>query len=196
MRDPRAGPHLRALRLPDHRARRGDSRRHLLLRELRPAPGCHRGGGPRARPRPQLKPPDARRRVEARRAGESGHPAAPRAMIRIGLSGWRYKGWRGGRFYPAGLPQRSELAWAAERYRAIELNGSFYSLQRPDSFGRWYAETPAGFLFAVKGPRFITHMLKLRRARTPLANFLASGLLRLEEKLGPILWQFPEALPY
>lgn len=117
-------------------------------------------------------------------------------MIRIGLSGWTYKGWRGGRFYPEGLPQRSELAWAAVRYGAIELNGSFYSLQRPDSFGRWYAQTPAGFQFAVKGPRFITHMLKLRRARTPLANFLASGLLRLEEKLGPVLWQFPATLPY
>ncbi len=116
-------------------------------------------------------------------------------MIRIGLSGWTYKGWRG-RFYPPGLPHRAELAYSATRYRAIEINGSFYSLQHPDSFARWHDETPAGFMFAVKGPRFITHMLKLRRARTPLANFLASGLLRLEEKLGPILWQFPEALPY
>ncbi len=116
-------------------------------------------------------------------------------MVRVGLSGWTYRGWRG-KFYPQGLPQRCELAYAAGRYRALELNGSFYSLQRPESFGRWYAETPPGFLFAVKGPRFITHMLKLRRARTPLANFLASGLLRLSDKLGPILWQFPAALPY
>lgn len=116
-------------------------------------------------------------------------------MIRIGLSGWLYRGWRGS-FYPKGLPQKRELAWAAARYGAIEINGSFYSLQRPESFARWYDETPRGFVFAVKGPRFITHMLKLRRARTPLANFLASGVLRLREKLGPVLWQFPEALRY
>lgn len=116
-------------------------------------------------------------------------------MIRVGLSGWTYKGWRG-KFYPPGLLQRRELSFAAQRYGAIEINGTFYSLQRPESFARWHEETPADFLFAVKGPRFITHMLKLRRARTPLANFLASGLLRLEHKLGPILWQFPEALRY
>jgi uncharacterized protein YecE (DUF72 family) len=115
--------------------------------------------------------------------------------IRIGLSGWNYKGWRG-KFYPKGLIQSRELAFAAQRYEAIEINGSFYSLQRPESFGRWYEQTPAGFLFAVKGPRFITHMLKLRGARTPLANFLASGVLRLEEKLGPILWQLPPFLHY
>jgi uncharacterized protein YecE (DUF72 family) len=115
--------------------------------------------------------------------------------VRIGLSGWNYKGWRG-KFYPKGLPQRSELAFAAQRYGAIEINGSFYSLQRPETFARWHEETPAGFVFAVKGPRFITHMLKLRGARTPLANFLASGVLRLEEKLGPILWQLPPFLRY
>ena len=116
-------------------------------------------------------------------------------MIRVGLSGWNYKGWRG-KFYPEGLPHRSELSFAAARYGAIEINGSSYSLQRPESFARWYEETPAGFLFAVKGPRFITHMLKLRGARTPLANFLASGVLRLNEKLGPILWQLPPFLRY
>ena len=116
-------------------------------------------------------------------------------MIRIGLSGWRYEGWRG-RFYPTGLRQRDELRFAAERFAAIELNGSFYSLQRPESFATWFDETPRDFRFAVKGPRFITHMLKLRRARTPLANFFASGVLRLGAKLGPILWQFPEALPF
>jgi uncharacterized protein YecE (DUF72 family) len=115
--------------------------------------------------------------------------------IRVGLSGWNYKGWRG-KFYTKGLPQRSELAFAAQRYGAIEINGSFYSLQRPESFARWYQETPPWFVFAVKGPRFITHMLKLRGARTPLANFLASGILRLEEKLGPVLWQLPPFLRY
>lgn len=116
-------------------------------------------------------------------------------MIRIGLSGWNYAGWRG-KFYPQGLSHRHELAYAAQRNDAIEINGTFYSLQRPESFGHWYENTPRRFVFAVKGPRFITHMLKLRRARTPLANFLASGVLRLEEKLGPILWQFPDALRY
>lgn len=121
-------------------------------------------------------------------------PARP-GRIRIGLSGWLYKGWRG-RFYPRDLPHRLELAHAASRYGAIEINGTFYSLQRPENFRRWREETPRGFLFAVKGPRFITHMLKLRGARTPLANFLASGVLGLEEKLGPILWQFPAFLRY
>ena len=116
-------------------------------------------------------------------------------MIRIGLSGWNYAGWRG-KFYPQGLSHRHELAYAAQRNDAIEINGTFYSLQRPESFGHWYENTPRRFVFAVKGPRFITHMLKLRRARTPLANFLASGVLRLEEKLGPILWQFPDSLRY
>jgi len=112
-------------------------------------------------------------------------------VIRVGLSGWNYKGWRGP-FYPPGLPQRRELEYASALYGAIEVNGTFYSLQRPESFLRWYEQTPQRFTFAVKGPRYITHMLKLRRARIPLANFLASGVLRLEEKLGPILWQFPE----
>lgn len=116
-------------------------------------------------------------------------------MIRVGLSGWNYKGWRGP-FYPQDLAQRNELTFSAARYGAIEINGSFYSLQRPESYARWHEQTPAGFLFAVKGPRYITHMLKLRGARVPLANFLASGVLRLEEKLGPILWQFPPFLRY
>jgi uncharacterized protein YecE (DUF72 family) len=110
--------------------------------------------------------------------------------IRIGISGWRYKGWRGS-FYPPGLAQRRELEFAAERFNSIELNGSFYSLQRPESFARWYDETPANFVFSVKGSRFVTHMLKLTRVETPLANFFAQGVLRLADKLGPVLWQLP-----
>lgn len=110
--------------------------------------------------------------------------------IRIGISGWRYKGWRGS-FYPRGLAQRRELEFAAQHFDTIELNGSFYSMQRPQNFKRWHDETPDGFVFAVKGSRYITHMLKLRNAETPLANFFAQGLLRLGRKLGPILWQFP-----
>jgi uncharacterized protein YecE (DUF72 family) len=110
--------------------------------------------------------------------------------VHIGISGWNYKGWRGV-FYPKGLAQRRELEFASRAFNSIEINGSFYSLQWPSSYQRWYAETPDDFLFSVKGPRFITHMKKLRDAQAPLANFFASGVLALEEKLGPILWQFP-----
>jgi uncharacterized protein YecE (DUF72 family) len=110
--------------------------------------------------------------------------------IRIGISGWRYKGWRG-TFYPRDLTQRRELAFSAQQFDSIELNGSFYSLQRPQNFKQWHDETPDDFMFAVKGSRYITHMLKLRNAETPLANFFAQGVLRLGKKLGPILWQFP-----
>jgi uncharacterized protein YecE (DUF72 family) len=110
--------------------------------------------------------------------------------IRIGISGWRYKGWRGG-FYPPDLAQRRELEFASHCLNSIELNGSFYSLQRPESFARWYDETPQDFVFAVKGPRFVTHMRRLQQVEAPLANFFAQGLLRLKEKLGPILWQLP-----
>ena len=115
--------------------------------------------------------------------------------IRIGISGWTYAPWRGV-FYPDDLPHRRELAYAAECFRAIEINGTFYSLQRPESFGRWRDETPEGFVFSVKAPRYITHMRRLKEIETPLANFLASGLLRLGPKLGPILWQFPPNMAF
>jgi uncharacterized protein YecE (DUF72 family) len=115
--------------------------------------------------------------------------------IRIGISGWRYKGWRGS-FYPPDLAQRRELEYVAQRLNSIELNGSFYSLQRPDSFARWYDETPDDFVFSVKGSRFVTHMLKLTRVEVPLANFFAQGVLRLKDKLGPILWQLPPNLKF
>lgn len=110
--------------------------------------------------------------------------------IRVGISGWRYKGWRGG-FYPARLPQRAELGFACERLNSIELNGTFYSFQRPESFQRWYEETPRGFIFSVKGTRFLTHMRRLLQVKIPLANFFAQGVLALKDKLGPILWQLP-----
>jgi uncharacterized protein YecE (DUF72 family) len=114
----------------------------------------------------------------------------PQQDLHIGISGWTYAGWRGV-FYPKGLAHRLELQFASRAFNSIEINGSFYSLQHPSSYQRWYEETPAGFIFSVKGPRFITHMKKLRDVRAPLANFFASGVLRLREKLGPILWQFP-----
>lgn len=119
----------------------------------------------------------------------------PRGDVRVGISGWTYAGWRGD-FYPQGLRQRDELAYAASRLTSIEVNGSFYSLQRPSSYATWHDATPADFLFAVKGGRFITHMLRLQDVATPLANFFASGVLRLEAKLGPLLWQLPATLEY
>jgi uncharacterized protein YecE (DUF72 family) len=120
---------------------------------------------------------------------------APTGEVRIGISGWRYAGWRGV-FYPPGLAQRRELEYASRRFSAIELNGSFYSLQWPSSYRTWAEQTPDDFVFAVKGSRFITHMLKLRGVGPALANFLASGVLLLGGKLGPFLWQFPEQLRY
>jgi uncharacterized protein YecE (DUF72 family) len=110
--------------------------------------------------------------------------------IRIGISGWRYAPWRGV-FYPEKLQQRRELEFASGVFPTIEINGSFYSLQSPKSWKTWHDETPPGFVFAVKGPRYITHLLRLREYETALANFLASGVLQLGPKLGPMLWQFP-----
>ena len=110
--------------------------------------------------------------------------------IRIGISGWRYKPWRGS-FYPEGLLQRKELEFASRRLNSIEINGTFYSLQRPQSFASWFASTPDDFQFSAKGPRFITHIRRLNDVEAPLANFFAQGLLQLGPKLGPILWQFP-----
>jgi uncharacterized protein YecE (DUF72 family) len=115
--------------------------------------------------------------------------------VRIGISGWTYPRWRG-TFYPRGLPQRQELRYAAERMNSVEINGSFYSLQRRSSFEGWAASVPEDFVFAVKGGRFITHMKKLSGIETPLANFLASGVLALDQKLGPILWQLPPNLGF
>jgi uncharacterized protein YecE (DUF72 family) len=115
------------------------------------------------------------------------------AAVRIGISGWRYPPWRTV-FYPEGLPQRHELEFAARHFATIEINGSFYSLQRPEYYAAWYAQTPPGFVFAVKGSRFITHMKKLRDVQPALSNFLASGVLALRDKLGPMLWQFPESM--
>jgi len=115
--------------------------------------------------------------------------------IRIGISGWRYEPWRG-IFYPKGLQQRRELEYASRQMNSIEINGSFYSLQRPASYQKWHDETPDDFVFAVKGSKYISHEKKLNDIEKPLANFFASGVLLLGEKLGPILWQFPPWWPY
>ena len=120
---------------------------------------------------------------------------ASMGKIHIGISGWRYAPWRG-KFYPPGLAQARELDYASRQLPTIEINGSFYSLQRPESYAAWYAATPPGFLFAVKGNRFITHMLKLKDIDAPLANVLASGVFELRDKLGPFLWQFPPMVKF
>ncbi|MBN9374828.1 MAG: DUF72 domain-containing protein [Cellulomonas sp.] len=112
------------------------------------------------------------------------------ADVRVGISGWRYAPWRGV-FYPAGLPQQRELEYVAQRLRTVEINGSFYSLQRPERYRAWADQTPDDFLFSVKGGRFVTHMKRLRGVETALANFFASGVLALGPRLGPILWQLP-----
>jgi uncharacterized protein YecE (DUF72 family) len=117
-------------------------------------------------------------------------------VVRVGISGWRYPAWRGD-FYPKGLPQRRELEHAAAHLTSVEVNGSFYSLQRPTSYAAWRAETTAvrpDFVFAVKGPRFVTHLKRLRGVEVALANFFASGVLALGPTLGPVLWQLPENL--
>lgn len=118
-----------------------------------------------------------------------------KADLRIGISGWRYANWRG-TFYPPGLKQREELSFVGQRMNSVELNGSFYSLQRPELYQAWFDATPPDFVFAVKGGRYITHLKRLHDIETPLANFFASGVFCLEEKLGPFLWQFPEQLPF
>jgi len=115
--------------------------------------------------------------------------------VRVGISGWTYAPWRGN-FYPPGLLHADELSYASRQVETIEINGTFYGLQRPDAFARWYDQTPEGFVFAVKGPRYITHIRRLREIETPLANFFASGVLRIEEKLGPLLWQFPPSFRF
>ena len=110
--------------------------------------------------------------------------------IYIGISGWRYPPWRGV-FYPEKLTQARELEFASRALPSIELNGSFYALQRPESYAAWYESTPPDFVFSVKGNRYITHILRLRDVEKPLANVFASGVFNLREKLGPFLWQFP-----
>ncbi|TJZ74275.1 DUF72 domain-containing protein [Chitiniphilus eburneus] len=117
------------------------------------------------------------------------------AEVRIGISGWRYPPWRGV-FYPQGLPQKQELHFASRALSSIEINGSFYALQTPERYANWYADTPDDFIFSVKAPRYITHIRRLRDIDGPLANFLASGVLELKGKLGPILWQFPPSMRF
>jgi uncharacterized protein YecE (DUF72 family) len=116
-------------------------------------------------------------------------------VILIGISGWRYAPWRGV-FYPPDLAQGRELEYASRALPTIEINGTFYSLQRPEFFEAWHDQTPDDFVFAIKGSRYITHMLKLRNIESALSNFLASGIFKLRKKIGPFLWQLPPNFRY
>lgn len=119
--------------------------------------------------------------------------AAP--LVRIGLSGWDYPRWQGD-FYPSDLAARRRLEYVAQHFDTVEVNGSFYSLQRPSTYQRWYDATPPGFVLSLKGGRFITHLKRLRDVSQGLANYFASGPLVLAEKLGPVLWQLPASITF
>jgi uncharacterized protein YecE (DUF72 family) len=113
----------------------------------------------------------------------------PSGKIRIGVGGWNYEPWRGV-FYPEGLAQAKELAYAASRLTSIEINSTFYGSQKPESFRKWAATVPDGFVFSVKGPRFATNRRVLAEAGDSIKRFLDSGVLELRDRLGPMLWQF------
>lgn len=115
--------------------------------------------------------------------------------VRVGVSGWTYPDWRP-KFYPSNLPPQKELSYVSRRMNSAEINATFYRLKKPADFAGWYQQTPPNFVFAVKGSQYITHMKRLKDCKTALANFFASGVLLLEEKLGPVLWQLPERFTY
>jgi uncharacterized protein YecE (DUF72 family) len=109
--------------------------------------------------------------------------------IHIGTGGWVYEPWRG-TFYPKGHPQKRELEYASSRLTAIEINGTYYGSQKPESFRKWHDETPKDFVFTLKGPRFATNRRVLAEAGESIARFFASGVTELKDKLGPVNWQF------
>jgi uncharacterized protein YecE (DUF72 family) len=110
--------------------------------------------------------------------------------IYVGIGGWTFAPWRGV-FYPKGLPHAKELGYAAAHLTSIEINGTFYRTQTPATFSKWARDVPDGFVFSVKGPRFVTHRRELKDARDSIERFLESGVLELGDRLGPLLWQFP-----
>ena len=110
-------------------------------------------------------------------------------MIRVGIGGWTFEPWRNN-FYPAGLPQKRELEYASSKLTSIEINGTYYGSQKPESFRKWAEETPEDFVFALKGPRFATNRRVLAEAGESVSRFFASGVTELGRKLGPINWQF------
>lgn len=116
--------------------------------------------------------------------------------IRLGIAGWVFDEWRGGAFYPEGLKQKQELAYASRHLGSIEINATFYSHQKAASFQGWVAETPEDFVFSVKGHQLVTHLKRLKEVELPLANFFASGVLALGKRLGPFCWQLPGNMKY
>ncbi len=117
-------------------------------------------------------------------------PEARPATIRIGIGGWTYEPWRGGVFYPEGLPHARELEYASRQLTAIEINGTYYSTQKPATFAKWRDETPEDFVFSLKASRYTTNRRELAGAKESIHRFLHSGLAELGPKLGPIVWQF------
>lgn len=111
--------------------------------------------------------------------------------VYVGIGGWTFEPWRGS-FYPEKLPQKRELEYAASRLTSIEINGTYYGSQKPESFRKWHEETPDGFVFSLKGPRFATNRKELAQGKESVERFIASGILELKDKLGPINWQFME----
>lgn len=117
-------------------------------------------------------------------------PTLPQSSIRVGIGGWTFEPWRGS-FYPPGLPHDEELAFASRQLRVIEINGTYYRLQSPTSFARWRGQTPDGFVFSLKAPRFVTQRRVLGEAGEAVQRFIQSGLAELGDKLGPVVWQLP-----
>jgi uncharacterized protein YecE (DUF72 family) len=112
------------------------------------------------------------------------------AAIRVGIGGWTFEPWRGGAFYPEGLPQKKELEFATRALTAIEINGTYYSGFKPATFAGWAETAPEGFVYAVKASRFCTNRKILAEAGESIARFTGQGITELGDKLGPILWQF------
>jgi uncharacterized protein YecE (DUF72 family) len=136
--------------------------------------------------------------VELRFNGPSGQNIARKRVrfryaeamaIRTGIGGWVYPEWRKGNFYPEGLPQKRELEWASRQLGAIEINATYHSLQKPESFRKWREATPEGFMFAVKGSSYISNRKVLASTGEAMVKFYAQGLDELGDRLGPILWQ-------
>jgi uncharacterized protein YecE (DUF72 family) len=140
--------------------------------------------------------PVGRRPVRAwRKPGDSllerskAMPHRAKNSIRIGVGGWTYEPWRGP-FYPDGLVRKRELEFASRQLTSIEINGTYYGSQKPESFAKWHDETPDDFVFSVKGSRFTTNRRVLSDAGESIERFFASGVMNLRHKLGPINWQF------
>ena len=122
--------------------------------------------------------------------------ASPRShRIRVGIGGWNYAPWRKN-FYPDGLPQRRELEYASRHLRAIEINGTYYGAQKAQTYARWAAETPEGFVFSLKAPRYVTEGKRLAATGKGIDGFVHGGLAEMGDRLGPILWQLPPSRPF